>query len=68
MNFLWKLHNFILPKEVVEMRRGPSHCLETNHAVYGKSDVVRQIVSARCPQDTTAQPPLLIILASLHCP
>ena len=68
MNFLWKLHNFILPKEVAEMRRGLSHCLETNHAVYGISDVVRQIVSARCPQDTIAQPPLLIILASLHYP
>ena len=43
------------------MRRGPSHCLETNRAVYGISDVVRQIVSACCPQDTTAQPPLLIL-------
>ena len=48
------------------MRRGLSHCLETNRAVYGISNVVRQIVSARCPQDTTAQPPLLIIIASLH--
>ena len=48
------------------MRRGPSHCLETNRAVYGISDVVRQIVSARSPQDTTTPPPLLIILASLH--
>ena len=67
MNFPWKLHNLILPKEVAEMRCGPSHCLETNRAVYGISDIVSQIVSARCPQDTTAQPPLLIILASLHC-
>ena len=49
------------------MRHGPSHCLETNCAVYGISDVVKQIVSAHYPQDTTAQPPLLIILASLHC-
>ena len=57
----------ILPKEVAEMRRGPSHCLETNHVVYGISDVVRQIVYARCPQDTTAQPLLMIILVSLHC-
>ena len=57
----------ILPKEVAEMRRGPSHCFETNRAVYGIFDVIRQIVSARCPQNTTAQPPLLIILASLHC-
>ena len=57
----------ILPKEAAEMRRGPSHYLETNRDIYGISDVVRQIVSARCPQDTTAQPPLLIILASLHC-
>ena len=48
------------------MRRGPSHCLETNRAVYGISDVVRHIVSARCPQDTTAHPPLLIIFASPH--
>ena len=48
------------------MRRGPSHYLETNRAVYSISDVVRQIVSARCLQDTTAQPPLLIILTSLH--
>ena len=54
MNFPWKLHNLILPKEVAEMRRGPSHCLETNRAVYGIFDVVRQIISARCPQDTTA--------------
>ena len=30
------------------MRRGLSHCLETNRAVYGIFDVVRQIVSARC--------------------
>ena len=67
MNFPWKLHNLILPKEVAEMRRGPSHCLETNRVVYGISDVVRQIVSTRCPQDTAAQPLLLIILASLHC-
>ena len=57
----------ILPKEVVEMRRGPSHYFETNRAVYGIFDVVRQIVFAYCPQDTTTQPPLLIILASLHC-
>ena len=49
------------------MRCGPSHCLETNRAIYGISDVVRQIVFARCAQDTTVQPPLLIILASLHC-
>ena len=49
MNFPWKLHNLILPKEVAEMRRGPSHCLKTNRVVYGISDVVRQIVSARCP-------------------
>ena len=56
----------ILPKEVVEMRRGPGHCLEINRAVYGISDVVRQIVSARCPHDTTVQPPLLIIIPSLH--
>ena len=49
------------------MRRGPSHCLETNRAVYGISNVVRQIVSTCCPQDTTAQLPLLIIVASLHC-
>ena len=48
------------------MRRGPSHCLETNRAVYGISDVVKQIVFARCPLDTIAQPPLLIILASLY--
>ena len=67
MNFPWKLHNLILSKEVAEMRCGPSHCLEINRAVYGIFDVVRQIVSARCPQDTTAQLPLLIILASLHC-
>ena len=64
--FPWKLHNLILPKEVVEVRRGPSHCLETNHAIYDISDVVRQIVFVRCPQDTTVQSPLLIILASLH--
>ena len=50
MNFPWKLHNLILPKEVAEMRRGPSHCLKTNRAVYGISDVVRQIIFARCPQ------------------
>ena len=49
------------------MRRGPSHCLKTNRAVYGISDVVRQIVFACYPQDTIAQPPLLIILTSLHC-
>ena len=36
------------------MRRGPSHCLETNRDVYGIYDVVRQIVSTRYPQDTTA--------------
>ena len=36
------------------MKRGPSHCLETNRAVYGISDIVRQIVFAHCPQDTTA--------------
>ena len=48
------------------MRRGPSHCLETNRAVYGISDIVRQIVSAHCPKDTIAQLLLLIILASLH--
>ena len=65
--FPWKLHNMILPKEVAEMRYGPSHYLETNRVVYGISDVVRQIVSTRCLQNTTAQPPLLIILASLHC-
>ena len=47
------------------MRRRPSHCFETNRAVYGISDVVR-IVSARCPQNTIVQSPLLIILASLH--
>ena len=40
------------------MRREPSHYLKTNCAIYGISDVVRQIVSTRCPQDTTAQPPL----------
>ena len=50
----WKLHNMILSKEVAEMRHGLSHCLETNRVVYGISEVVRQIVSARCPQDTTA--------------
>ena len=65
--FPWKLHNMILPKEVAQMRHGPSHCLETNHAIYSISDVVRQIVSARCPQGTTVQSPLLIILTSLHC-
>ena len=57
----------ILPKEVVEMRRGPSHYLETNRVVYGLSDVVRQIISACYLQDTIAQPPLLIILVSLYC-
>ena len=31
------------------MSRGPSHCLETNRAVYGISDVGRQIIFARCP-------------------
>ena len=36
------------------MRRGSSHYLETGRAVYGISDVVRQNISARCPQDTTA--------------
>ena len=36
--------------EAAEMRRGPSHCLETNRVVYGIFDVV----SARCSQDTTA--------------
>ena len=41
--------------------------LETNRAIYNISNVVRQIVSARCPLDTIAQPLLLIILASLHC-
>ena len=64
--FPWKLHNRILPKEVAEMRHGPSHYLETNHVVYDISDVVRQNIFARCPQDTIAQPLLLIILASLH--
>ena len=29
------------------MRRGLSHCLETNRAVYDISDVVQQIVYAR---------------------
>ena len=48
----------ILPKEVSKMRREPSHYLKTNCAIYGISDVVRQIVSTRCPQDTTTQPPL----------
>ena len=49
------------------MRHGPNHRFETNRAVYGISDVVRQIVSARCSQDTTAQLPLLIIFTSLYC-
>ena len=37
------------PSHCLETNRGPSHCLETNRAVYGISDVVRQIVSACCP-------------------
>jgi len=49
LNFPWKLQNLILPKEVADMRHGLSHCLETNRVVYGIFDVVRQIVSARCP-------------------
>ena len=49
------------------MRRGPSHCLETNRVVYGISDVVRQIVFAHCLQDTTTQPSLLIIFADYLC-
>ena len=48
------------------MRHGPSYCLETNRVVYSKSDVVRKIIFARFSQDTIAQPPLLIILVSLH--
>ena len=36
------------------MRRGSSHYLETGRVVYGISDVVKQNISARCPQDTTA--------------
>ena len=64
--FPWKLHHMILPKEMAEMRHGLSHCLETNRVIYGISDVVRQIVFARCPRDTIAQPLLLIIFASLH--
>ena len=43
----------ILPKDVVEMRRGSSHCLETNHVVYGIFDVIRQNISASYPQDIT---------------
>jgi len=61
-----ELHNMILPKKVAEMRRGQSHYLETNRAIYGISDVVRQIIYARCPHDTITHLPLLIILASLH--
>jgi len=53
-------------KRMAEMRRGPSHYLETNCVVYSLSDVVRKIISTRCPQDTTVQPLLLIILVSLH--
>ena len=57
----------ILSKEVAKMRRGLSHYLETNPIVCGLSDIVRQIIFTRCPQNTTTQPPLLIILVSLHC-
>ena len=64
--FSLEITQFDFTKRGAELRRGPSHCLETNRTVYGISDVVRQIVSARCPQDTTTQPLLLIILASLH--
>lgn len=32
----------ILPKEVVEISRGPNHCLKINHVIYGIFDVVRQ--------------------------
>ena len=55
----------ILSKEVAKIKRGPSHCLETYHVVYNIFDVVRQIITARCLQDTTAQLPLPIILVSL---
>ena len=44
----------ILPKEVAEIRRGSSHFLESNHAVYGISNVVRQNISASYSQDITA--------------
>ena len=44
----------ILPTEVAEMKRGPSHCLERYRVVYSIFDVVRQIIIARCPQDTIA--------------
>ena len=52
----------ILPKEVAEIRRGPSHCLETNHVVYGISDVVRQIVynSLVSFADYPCEPTLLV--------
>ena len=39
----------ILLKEVAKMRRGLSHYLETNPIVCGLSDIVRQIIFARCP-------------------
>ena len=55
----------ILPTEVAEMKRGSSHCLETYRVVYSIIDVVRQIITARCPQNTIAQLPLPIILVSL---
>ena len=56
----------ILPKEAAEMRHEPSHYLETNRVVYDLFDVVRQMISACCSYDTKTQPPLLIILTSLH--
>jgi len=49
LNFLWKLHKMILPKEVAEIRHRPSHYLEANRAVYDLFDVVRPMIFARCP-------------------
>ena len=37
-----------LPKEVAKVRRGSSHYLETNRAIYGISNVVRKNIFARC--------------------
>ena len=47
--FSLEITQFDFTKEVVDMRHEPSHCLETNRVVYGISDIIRQIVFARCP-------------------